>query len=135
MKNVTIIQDNKFVLTIQPYVQSESYIFRCACISSPRLITQSVSQSVTHKDGFLEAIASLEVSPSLTQSLSQSGFCQTYKVVTILANKYISAISQPYLSLSQPYFSHILAKSQPYLNHISTISQPYLSHKSPIPQP
>ena len=101
-------------------------LFRCACISSPRLVTQSVTQS---QRWIFTNLTILSVAISQTNLRCISTISQPYL-------SHISAISQPNLShistIYQPYFSHFSAISQQYLSHISAISQPYLNHISII---
>ena len=76
---------------------------------------------------FLEAIFSLVVTFSLSQSLNHTYFAN-------ILTYHISATSHSHLSQisakSQPHLSHISATSQLHLSHISATSQPHLSQIS-----
>ena len=102
-------------------------------------LSQSLSQSVSHKDRIFTNLTILLLAISQTylryfSTKSQPNLSQ------ISANlSQISAVSQPYLSLilgvCQAYPSRNSAVSQPIFSQISVVSQPVLSRISAISQP
>ena len=118
-------------------LKSLDMIFRCACISSPRLVTQSVTQSLNQEDGIFTSFTILTVAISHAHLSTISSISQPY--LSKISAESHPAESQLYLicisAISQPYLNHISTLFQPYLSLISATSQPYLRHISALSQP
>jgi hypothetical protein len=117
-------------------------------IMNMKLANFDVLQKLCLYGWFLEAIASLIVTFSLTHSVTQSHHLSKFLHMSATSQPHISHMlhvshmsttCQPHVShmsaTCQPHVSHMAATCQPHVSHMSAKCQPHVSHMSAICQP